>query len=393
MKDIQTRLVGRASRPEDAAFALGVPIYQAVTFRQADPDRPGEYDYSRSGNPTRRALEELMAELEGATAAFAFASGMAAISTCLLLFSAGDHLLVTRDCNGGTQRVLEHVFARLGIRADYVDTHDAAALEEARRPQTRGVLIENFSNPHLFVTDVAAVSEWAHRHGLLVLVDNTILSPVLSRPLEQGADVVLHSATKLLAGHNDVTAGVAAVGQGELARRLGFLQNAVGAVAAPHDSWLVLRGLKTLGVRLERAQTTAANLAAWLAGQDGVERVFYPGLPGHPGHERLSRVAAGAGQILSLELAPGLVRPFLASLRLFALGAGFGGVESIVSRPALSCHACLTAAQRSERSIGPGLIRVSVGLEGEADLRDDLERALTLARRENSAEAANQEVG
>ncbi len=378
---MRTRLVAARLRGEDASGALDTPIHSAVTFVPPGPGAVASYDYSRSGNPTRGALEERVAALEGARAAFAFASGMAAVASVLMLFRAGDHLLVTRDCNGGTVRLIDGVFGQLGLGASYVDTRDPQELERARRETTRAVLVENFSNPHLYVTDVAQVAAWARERNLLVIVDSTVLTPLLARPLEQGADIVVHSATKLLSGHGDVTAGLVAVGSEDLAHRVAFVQNAVGAVLSPHDSWLVLRGMKTLAVRLERAQATALKLATFLAGQAGVRRVFYPALPAHPGHELLSRVASGPGQIVSFELAPGLCDGFLARLRLVPQGPGFGTVTTIISRPAVHCHACLTDAQREERDIGGDLLRLSVGLEDVRDLRRDLGQALLAARR------------
>lgn len=346
--------------------AAAVPIYQVSMFDQPGLDQPGEYDYARSGNPTRKALEGVLAELEEASAAFAFGSGMAAISTVLMLFRAGDHLVVTDDCYGGTYRVLTRVFSRFGLQASFVDTSDPDAVRAVLRPNTRALLVESISNPFLKRTDIPAMSRIAKSQGALLVVDNTFLSPCLSRPLTEGADIVVHSATKYLGGHSDVVAGTVAVKTPALAKEVYFLQNAVGAVLGPQDCFLLQRGIKTLQVRMERQVRTAAALAGWLATRPEVREVFYP----------------GTGAVVSFRLAQdALAAPFVEALRLPLLGVSLGAVESIVTVPARHSHASVPAPERERRGITDGLIRYSVGLEDLEDLQEDLWLALGQAMR------------
>ncbi|WP_192847726.1 trans-sulfuration enzyme family protein [Sulfobacillus thermosulfidooxidans] len=365
---------------DPATQAVTPPIYRATTYHQADPWNPPLYDYARSGNPTRHAFEQAMADLEHGVKGFAFSSGMAALTAAFMLLSQGDHLIVTRDCQGGTQRVLRGVFSRFGIQVSYVDTEDFDALEEAVKPNTQAILVENFSNPFLHVTDMPRLAQWAHQHHLLVMVDNTFITPYLQNPLTQGADLVIHSATKMIGGHSDITAGVAVAKEEDLARRLYFIQNACGAILSPDDAYMSLRGLHTLPVRMDRAQDTAMQLAMALVTHPRVQRVYYPGLKTHPGHEVAKQTMRGFGQMLTIRLKDaGLVPELARHLRLARVGAGFGGTETIISLPELHCHAALTPEERYERQITPDVVRISVGLESAPDLLNDILGALDKA--------------
>ncbi|MCP3103135.1 PLP-dependent aspartate aminotransferase family protein [Myxococcus sp. K15C18031901] len=362
-----TRVLHTGHEVDPVTGAAAVPIYQVSMFDQPGLDSPGEFDYARSGNPTRKSLEGVLAALDDAAGAFAFGSGMAALSSVLMLFSAGDHLVVTDDCYGGTYRVLTRVFSRFGIKATFVDTSDVEAVRAAFRPETRGLLVETVSNPFLQRTNVPAMAALARTYGALLIVDNTFLSPALSRPLTEGADIVIHSATKYLGGHSDVVAGTVAVRTPELAKEVYFLQNAVGAVLGPQDCFLLQRGIKTLHVRLERQVRTAGALARWLGGRPEVREVFYP----------------GTGAVVSFRLArDAMAAPFVESLRLPLLGVSLGAVESIVTVPARHSHASVPAPERERRGITDGLIRFSVGLEDVEDLQADLAQALGRAVRE-----------
>ncbi|PSR21867.1 MAG: cystathionine gamma-synthase [Sulfobacillus acidophilus] len=373
----ETRFVHTPGAADPQYHALVPPIYKATTYHQHDPWQPGRYDYARSGNPTRQALEEAVAHLEGGVRGFAFGSGMATLTATFLLFEAGDHLLVTRDCQGGTQRLLRGVLQRFGLSVTYVDTHDLDQVDQNLQPNTKAILVENFSNPFLWVSDIALIAEWARSHQLLTLVDNTFLTPYLQQPLTLGADVVIHSATKMISGHSDVTAGVAAVRDPDLGRRLYFIQNACGLALSPDDSYLVFRGLKTLPVRMDRAQANAATLAHALANWPEVAAVYYPGLPSHPGHDTARRTAAGFGTMLSFRLKhPQRVPEMVQRFHFTQVGAGFGGTETIVSLPELHCHAALTPEERNERLITPDVVRVSVGLENPADIIHEFEHAI-----------------
>ncbi|GHG67097.1 PLP-dependent aspartate aminotransferase family protein [Comamonas sp. JC664] len=361
-----TRLLHTGHEQDPTTGAAAVPIYQVSMFDQPGLETPGEFDYARSGNPTRKALEGVLAALDEGAAAFAFGSGMAAVSSVLMLFSAGDHLVVTDDCYGGTYRVLTRVFSRFGLQATFVDTSNPDAVRAALRPNTKALFVESVSNPFLKRTDVPAMARIAKEHGVLLIVDNTFLSPCLSRPLTEGADIVIHSATKYLGGHSDVIAGTVAVRTPALAQELGFLQNAVGAVLGPQDCFLLQRGIKTLQVRMERQVRTAKALAKWLSGRQEVAQVFYP----------------DAGAVVSFRLARDtLAAPFVESLQLPLLGVSLGAVESIVTVPARHSHAAIPAPERERRGITDGLIRFSVGLEELEDLQEDLAQAFAKALR------------
>ncbi len=372
-----TRLVGGRAEVDPGTGAVGVPIVMASTFHQEDPQNPGPYDYSRSGNPTRHALETLLAELEGGTAGFAFASGMAAITTVMALLGQGDHVLACRDVYGGTFRALTAVFSRFGVEATFVDTGDPGAVERGLRSNTRMVWLESPSNPLLTVTDLRAASEAARERGALVVVDNTFMTPLRQRPLALGADIVVHSATKFLGGHSDLVAGCAVVADADLAQQVGYLQNALGGVLSPHDAWLLLRGIKTLGARYDLEETSAAELARRLSADPRVAAVYYPGLEGHPGAEVHRSQASGPGAVLSFDVgseerALGVLR----KVRVPVVAPSLGGVESILSYPWTMSHAAMPPEHRRRLGITPGLLRLSVGLEDVEDLWADLDQAL-----------------
>lgn len=365
--------------PDRDPFTGGssIPVYQASTFAQPDPDNPGAYDYGRSGNPTREALEKAIAEMEGGSCGFAFASGMAAITAAFFLLKAGDHVLVSEDVYGGTYRILTTLFRQWGLESDFVDTTNAGAVEKSLKSNSRAIFVESPSNPLLKITDLSAIAAIARRHGLLTMIDNTFPTPWLQRPLELGFDVVLHSATKFIGGHSDVIAGLAVVKDTELGRRLKMIQNNMGAVLGPQDCWLVLRGIKTLGVRLEYQQKSAQKLAEELSRWPRIKQVFYPGLAGHPGRLVHERQCSGAGAVLSFELADAAVaRKMFAGVRLCIPAVSLGGVETILSWPARMSHAAMPFAERQRRGIGEGLLRLSAGLEHPQDIINDLKQAI-----------------
>ena len=357
--------------------ASSIPICQASTFAQPDPDHPGPYDYSRSGNPTREALESAIAEMEGGARGLAFASGMAAITATLLLFKPGDHIVAAEDIYGGTYRVLTKLFRQWGLETTFVDMTRPDAVAAAVRSNTRSLFVETPSNPLLKITDLAAMRSIAQSRGLLTIVDNTFQTPWLQRPLEQGFDIVLHSATKFIGGHSDVIAGLAVTREEELGRKLKAVQNSAGAILGPQDAWLVLRGSKTLGVRMERQQQTAERIARALTDWPAVRRVFYPTLPAHPGREIHLRQSSGGGAVVSFELGDGAAaRKALQRVKLALPAVSLGGVESILSYPAAMSHAAMPPSERQARGISDGLLRLSVGLESAEDLLADLRQAL-----------------
>jgi len=298
----ETRALHVQGMIDPATGAASTPIYQASTFHQPDVEHPPLYDYARSGNPTREVLERAIAEMEGGDAGFAFASGMAAISSVFAIFSSGDHLIVPEDVYGGTYRVLTQVFPRFGIQVSFVDTTDLEQVAAAIRPETRGIYVETPSNPTLKITDLAGIVRLAREHGLVTMIDNTFMTPYFQRPLELGFDIVIHSATKFLGGHSDVLAGLVAVRGKDLARKIYQVQNGFGAVLGVHDAWLVLRGMKTLAVRMRQAQDNAMQLARWLASHPAVQRVYYPGLADHPGRDIHERQSTGYGAVLSFDV-------------------------------------------------------------------------------------------
>jgi cystathionine beta-lyase/cystathionine gamma-synthase len=373
----ETLLAQAGSRWDERTGSVTMPIYQTATFRHPGLGESTGFDYSRSGNPTRTALEETVAKLEGAVRGLAFSSGMAAIDCVLRLFVPGDRIAVTEDLYGGTFRIFEKIYRPLGIEPVYVDTSDLAAVEAVLDSGVAAILIETPTNPLLKVADVRGISSLAKSRGVTVIVDNTFLTPYLQRPLELGADIVVYSASKYLAGHNDVVAGFVCAGTPELAERLYFYQNASGAVLGPQDCWLILRGLKTLPLRLKRQQENALAVAETLSRHPRVSRVFHPGLPSHPGHEILARDADGFGAMLAFEVDdPALVPQVLKKVELFLFAESLGGVESLITFPSAQTHADIDIEIRERLGINDRLLRVSVGIEDVGDLIHDLEQAL-----------------
>ncbi len=377
----ETLAVHAGYEPDAAHGAVMPPVVMASTFAQPEPGKPLKYDYSRSGNPTRANLEAALAALEGGARGFAFASGCAAATTLLHSLKPGDHVVSGDDVYGGTFRLFDKVMKPFGIESSFVDLTDLAKLEAAFTPKTRFVWFETPTNPTLKLADIAAISALAKARNVRVVVDNTFASPVLQQPLALGATVVLHSTTKYINGHSDVVGGALVTSDAELCERLPFFQNAIGAVPSPMDCYLVLRGIKTLPVRMRAHVAGASELAARLAKHPGVSRVHYPGLSSHPQHELAARQMSGPGGMISVELATDLEgsRRFLKSLRIFALAESLGGVESLAEHPALMTHASIPAANRQALGISDSLVRLSVGIEHVADLWQDLERALKAA--------------
>lgn len=355
-----------------------MPIYQTASFAHPALGQSTGFDYSRSSNPTRLALEETLAAADGGHRGFAFASGMAAIDCVLRLFEPGASVAVTEDLYGGTFRLFEKVFRPAGLDVVYVDTSDTAAVRRAlKEPRVKGLFVESPTNPLLKVADLRALADIAHAAGARMIVDNTFLTPVLQRPLAQGADLVVYSATKYLAGHNDVVAGAVVTRTPELSESIGFLQNAVGGILGPQDAWLTLRGMKTLALRVERQQANAQVIAEWLSRHPRVRRVCYPGLPGHAGHDILQREESGFGGMIAFEVdEPARIPGILAGVSVFLFAESLGGVESLITYPALQTHADIDAATRARLGITDGLLRLSVGIEDVLDLIHDLEGLL-----------------
>ncbi|MES2758683.1 MAG: PLP-dependent aspartate aminotransferase family protein [Pseudomonadota bacterium] len=380
---LATRVIHAGQEPDPSTGAVMPPIYATSTYVQESPGVHKGLDYGRSHNPTRWALERCVADLEGGARAFAFASGLAAIATVLELLDAGAHVVAGDDMYGGTYRLFERVRRRsAGHQFSYVDLADPDALLAALRPETRMVWVESPTNPMLKLADLAAIATLCRARGIITVCDNTFASPIVQRPLEAGIDIVVHSTTKFMNGHSDVIGGIAVVGgephQAAWAEQLGFLQNSVGAIQGPFDSFLVLRGIKTLALRLERHCENALALARWLEREPKVRRVYYPGLESHPQHALAKRQMNGFGGIISIELACDLAgaRRFLERCEVFTLAESLGGVESLIEHPALMTHATIPAQQRAQLGISDALIRLSVGVEHVEDLRDDLVRAL-----------------
>ncbi len=379
---LATLVVHAGQSPDPSTGAIMTPIFNSATFVQAEPGKHKGYEYSRSGNPTRTALEACLASLEGGKHGLAFSSGSGAHATALHLLSPGDHVVCGDDVYGGTYRLFENVFRpSAGIETTFVPLENPASLAAALRPNTRMVWLETPTNPLLRIIDLRACINIATDASVPVWVDNTFATPVLQRPLEMGATAVVHSTTKYLNGHSDVVGGAIVVNDSELHTRLAYLQNAIGAVPGPNDAWLVLRGIKTLDVRMERHCKNAALVAEFLALHSGVSRVNYPGRPDHPQHAIAARQMRGFGGMVSFELKGGLevARRVVSSTRLFSLAESLGGVESLIEAPALMTHASIPRELRLERGLADGLVRLSVGIEDAADLISDLEQALAKA--------------
>lgn len=376
VNNFATRLLHVGVETDPHTGAVSVPIYQVSTFHQCI-DKEQEYDYSRSGNPTRKALEAIIAELEGGVAGFAFASGIAAISTTILLFGLGDHILAPKDVYGGSYRLLSKLCGRWGIEHTFVDTTDLAAIEQAIKPNTKAILLESPSNPLLKISDLPKICAWAKERGIITIVDNTFMTPYLQRPLEFGADIVVHSATKFLAGHSDVVAGLVVTNNEKLAKEIYFLQNSLGAILGPQDCWLTMRGIKTLKVRMDHSQQAALHIATHLSTHPKVKAVYYPGLPSHPGHAILKEQAFGFGAVLSFEVeSEQLARQIMNQVKLPVVAVSLGSVETILSYPVTMSHAAIEPHVRQELGISNSLLRLSVGLEDGDDLLADLYQAM-----------------
>ena len=372
-----TKLIHGGVEGDVHTGAVNVPIYQTATYLQEIPGVHKGYEYSRTGNPTREAVESLIAELESGTHGFAFASGLAAITAVLSLFEKGDKLILSDNVYGGTFRLLKQVFQNFGITFELVDTSDIEKIRKAVDEKVKAVYIETPTNPLLGITDIQAVAELAKEHNLLTIVDNTFYTPYLQRPLELGADIVLHSATKYLGGHSDLIAGLVVVKEERLAERLAFLQNATGGILAPVEAFLLLRGIKTLGVRLDRHVANAEKVAQYLSKHSQVKKVYYPGLKSHPGHEINQKQAKNGGAMISFELNKGHdTNAFFRALNVITLAESLGGVESLACHPASMTHAAIPKEIRDEVGITEGLIRLSIGIEDVDDLINDLEQAI-----------------
>lgn len=375
-----TRTIHAGQQPDPSTGAIMTPIYATSTYVQQSPGQHKGYEYSRSQNPTRMAYERCVADLESGRAGFAFASGMAATATILELIESGSHVICMDDLYGGTYRLFENVRRySAGLTFSFVDMVDLQALEAAINPRTQLIWVESPSNPLLKLVDLEGVAEMGRRFGILTVADNTFATPWIQRPLELGFDLVMHSATKYLNGHSDMVGGIAVVGDNpELAERLAFLQNAIGGIAGPFDSFLALRGLKTLALRMERHCGNAQAVAEWLVAHPKVERVYYPGLKTHPQHGLARRQMRGFGGMVTAILRGGLdeTRPFLERCKIFALAESLGGVESLIEHPGIMTHASIPAEKRAELGINDGLVRLSVGIEDVEDLIADLQQAL-----------------
>ncbi|KUO65895.1 MAG: cystathionine gamma-synthase [Gracilibacter sp. BRH_c7a] len=374
--DILTELAQLGNKL-DPTGAVSFPIYHSATYAHPELGKSTGYDYSRTANPTRSVLESAIANLERGCKGLAFASGLAGITTVLSLFKQGDHLIVTEDLYGGTFRLFEQIYKEFGISATYVDTSDNDLITQAILPTTKAIFCETPTNPVMRIADIKGISKIARFHGLLTIVDNTFLTPFLQRPLELGADIVVHSATKYLGGHNDVVAGLVVTNSEILAERLSFLQNALGTILGPQDCWLLLRGLKTLGLRMERQQQNSIVIAAWLSNHPLVDQVFYPGLPHHPGYEVQHAQAAGPGAIISFSLKnKDDITKVLKKVKLISFAESLGGVESLITYPFIQTHADIPQETREKIGINERVLRLSVGIESIQDLLEDLNQAL-----------------
>jgi cystathionine gamma-synthase len=381
--NIESRLAQIGSIAEPVTGAVSFPIYQSTAFRHPRLGQSTGFDYARTKSPTRTVLEQAIADLESGDAGFASSSGMASLQTIFALFSQGDHLLVSLDLYGGTYRLLEKVMSRFGVTASYVDTNDLDGLEAKRQNNTKAILIETPTNPLMMITDITKVCKWAKRHGFITIVDNTLLTPFFQRPIELGADIIIHSATKYLGGHNDVLAGLIVTKGKELSEQIAFLHNTMGAVLGPQDSWLMMRGMKTLALRMERHQYNATQMATFLASHPMVEQVYYPGLESHPNYEAQQRQSSGNTGILSFKMKDsGTIEPILRSIRLIAFAESLGGVESLMTYPAVQTHADIPEEIRRQVGVDDRLLRFSVGIEHIDDIIADLTNAFEIAHNE-----------
>ena len=374
-----TRAIHAGQEPEPSTGAITTPIYQTSTYAQSAPGVHKGYDYSRTDNPTRTALQEALASLESAEHGLAFSSGMGATTTVLLLLKQGDHVVSSRDVYGGTYRIFRRVFEDFGLRFSFVETSDIRQIERAMNRRTRLLWVESPTNPLLRITDIRAAAKVAHRHGALCVVDNTFASPFFQRPLTLGADLVVHSTTKYIGGHADVVGGAVCLNERATYQRLKFLQNAAGATPSPFDCFLTLRGIKTLALRMREHERNATQIAAFLREHPRVRRVYYPGHAEHPGHQIATAQMSGFSGMVSFEVKGGVAeaRRVLKRLKIFKIAESLGGVESLVELPAIMTHASIPKEERRKAGLDDGLIRLSVGVEDVEDLRTDLKRALT----------------
>jgi cystathionine gamma-lyase / homocysteine desulfhydrase len=373
----KTKLIHGGISNDPLTGAVSIPIYQVSTYKQDGIGGHKGYEYSRTGNPTRHALEELIKDIEGGYAGFAFGSGMAAITAVIMMFNSGDHVILTDDVYGGTFRVLTKVLNRFGIESTFVDTSNLENIKNEIRPNTKALYLETPTNPLLKITDIEAASKIAKEHGLLSIVDNTFATPFWQNPIEQGADIVLHSATKYIGGHSDVVAGLVVVNSEKLAEDLHFVQNSTGGVLGPQDSWLLIRGIKTLGVRMEEHEANTKAIVEFLQSHPSVKKVFYPGIETHPNHEIAKKQTRGFGGMVSFDVgSEEKAADLLSKVKYFTLAESLGAVESLISVPAKMTHASIPKERREELGITDGLVRISVGLEDAEDLIDDLKKAL-----------------
>ncbi|VXB84826.1 bifunctional cystathionine gamma-lyase/homocysteine desulfhydrase [Bacillus sp. 349Y] len=374
----KTKLIHGGIPTDPQTGAVSTPIYQVSTYKQDEVGKHKGFEYSRSGNPTRHALEELIKDLEGGERGFAFGSGMAAITAVMMLFNSGDHVVLTDDVYGGTYRVMTKVLNRLGIESTFVDSSNPASIEEAIRENTKAVYIETPTNPLLKITDIKEAADLAKKHDLLTIVDNTFSTPYWQNPLALGADIVLHSATKYLGGHSDVVAGLVVVNSDQLAEDLFFVQNSTGGVLGPQDSWLLIRGIKTLGLRMEEHEINTKKIVDFLLQHPKVSKVYYPGLESHPNHEIAKAQASGFGGMVSFDVgSEANADRLLTNTKYFTLAESLGAVESLISVPARMTHASIPKDRRDELGITDGLVRISVGLEDVEDLIEDIDQALS----------------
>ncbi|GAB6926795.1 aminotransferase class I/II-fold pyridoxal phosphate-dependent enzyme [Paenibacillus sp. JCM 10914] len=380
---IESRLAQIGSVQEPVTGAVTYPIYQATAYRHPKLGQSTGFDYIRTKNPTRQVLEDACAQLESGDAGFACSSGMAALQTIFAMFGQGDHLIVSLDLYGGTYRLLERIMSKFGVTATYVDTNDLDALEQSRQANTKALFIETPTNPLMMITDIEAVCTWASHHGLISIVDNTLLTPFFQRPLELGADIVIHSATKYLGGHNDVLAGIIVTKGKALSEEMAFLHNSIGAVLSPSDSYQLMRGMKTLALRMERHESNATAVATFLTTHAAIEQVYYPALPDHPGHEIQNRQSSGNTGIFSFKVKDArYVEPVLRHIQLIAFAESLGGVESLMTYPAVQTHADIPLEIREAIGVDDRLLRFSVGIEHAGDLIADLDAALNAAMAE-----------
>lgn len=375
--NIATQAVQMGLEWDTRTGAVTVPIYQTATFRHPGLGQSTGYDYSRSGNPTRQALEDGIARLDGAARGFAYASGMAAITNLLLLFKSGDHLIVTEDLYGGTCRLFDKIFTQYGLSFSYVDTSNTAEVTAAILPSTKAVFVETLTNPLLKFADLRAIAAICKSSGLLLIADNTFMTPYLLRPLDMGADIAVYSATKYLAGHNDTVAGLVTVKDHTLAELVYFHQNSAGAVLGPQDSWLTIRGIKTLAIRMDRQQENAGRIAEWLAVHPRITKVYYPGLKNHPHHDLMARDSRGFCAMIAFEVdRHELIEQILLKTKLISFAESLGGVESLITFPEVQTHADIPPKLRARLGINNVLLRLSVGIEACDDLIEDLRQAL-----------------